>query len=511
MTKISELIYQAKISQLEVPRFQRGWVWRKSQVLQFFESLYKKYPVGTLIVWPNNLDNRPIESVIDGQQRLTALYCLINGEPPPWLENQTDNYLKDIMFNVDTEEFKYKTQKITGDPLWVNITDIFQKGHEWWAEEYKTITNKDAQSSYHIHVARLVEICERDLYVDKLPANVPIDEAAEVFKIVNRAGTRVSEGDLVLGQLCMKWDEAKEKVNTVLKQWRDSGYTISLEWLLHSMSASIAGKINFDILTGSEPSKIVNAFDKVTNSTSQILDHLRDTLGIDATTSAAINNGLIVVVIEHIQKKSNQTRELIGWWLLSTLHNRWTADIKNRTNKDLEFVISGGIDNLLHELRITNPSLQSLNVPINGFALTRSSKPYYRLLLTLTRRRGALDLKSGLSLSFDHTSELSSLEAHHIFPRKLLSDAGFNKSEIDQLANLAFVTKGANLRIGSRSPSEYLSQLKESNPGVLESQWIPQDPNLWTVESYLHFLDKRSELLAEASNEFLQDLIGDYW
>ena len=510
MTKISELIYQAKINQLQVPRFQRGWVWRKSQVLQFFESLYKKYPVGTLIVWPNNLDDRPIESVIDGQQRLTALYCLINGEPPPWLENEIDNSLRDIMFNVDSEEFKYETKKLASDTLWVNITDIFQKGHEWWAEEFKTITNKDAQSSYHVHVARLIEICERDLYVDRLPANVPIDEAAEVFKIVNRAGTRVSEGDLVLGQLCMKWNEAKEKVNKVLKQWWDSGYSISLEWLLHAMSASIAGKIDFDILTGSEPSRIVKAFDEVTNSTSEVLDHLRDALGIDATTRAAINNGLIVVVTERIRKESNQTRSLIGWWLLSTLHNRWTADIKNRTNKDLESAISGGIDDLLDELRITNPSLQSLNVPVKGFALTRSSKPYYRLLLTLTRRRGALDLKTGLSLSFEYPGKLSSLEAHHIFPRRLLSNAGFNKSEIDQLANLAFITKGANLRIGSRSPSEYLSQLKESKPGVIESQWIPQDPNFWTVESYLRFLEKRSELLAEAANEFLQDLIGDY-
>ena len=441
MTKISELIYQAKIGQLQVPRFQRGWVWEKRQVIQFFKSLYKKYPVGTLIVWPNNLDNRPIESIIDGQQRLTALYCLINGEPPPWLEEEIANSLQDIVFNVDTEEFKYKTREITSNPLWVDITDLFQKGHEWWADKYKTVTGKDAQSSYHVHVARLIEISERELYVDRLPTRVPIDEAAEVFKIVNRAGTRVSEGDLVLGQLCMKWDEAKDKVNNVLERWRNSGYTVSLEWLLHAMSASLEGKINFDILTRSKPAEIITAFNKVTSSTSEVLDHLRDTLGLDATTYTAINNGLIVVVFERIRESSNQTRALIGWWLLSTLHNRWTADIRNRTNKDLDTIASGGVDDLIQELYATNPSLQSLDVPTNGFALTRSSKPFYRLLLTLTRRRGACDLKSGISLSFEQTSPLSSLEAHHIFPRKLLSDAGYKRSDIDQLANLAFITK----------------------------------------------------------------------
>ena len=484
-------------------------MWKRPQVLQFFKSLYNDYPVGTLITWPSRLGDQPIENVIDGQQRLTTLYGLINGELPPWFGTTTTNSLNNLMFNVEIQEFRFQTREMLDNPLWVDIIDLFREGQEWWAERYKEASGNEPQSSYHVRVAKLLSIAKRDLHVERLPDNVPTDEAAEVFRIVNRTGTKVSEGDLVLGQLCIKWPEAREQVDILLDQWRNIGYTISLEWLLHAISASLNGKINFEILLESDKKDIIAAFEKVRRGTSEILDHLRDVLGLDRTTSTAINNGLIVAVINHITKGASQNRAMIGWWLLSTLNNRWTADIRNRTNKDLEATTTGqGISELIQEIRITNPSLE---VFANWFTLTRSSKPYYRLLLTLTRRQGALDLKSGLSLSFKHTSELSSLEAHHIFPRKLLSDAGFDKSEIDQLANLAFITKGTNLRIGSRSPSEYLSQLKESNPGVLESQWIPKDPNLWTVESYLHFLERRSELLAEAANEFLQNLIGDYW
>ena len=39
------------------------------------------------------------------------------------------------------------------------------------------------------------------------------------------------------------------------------------------------------------------------------------------------------------------------------------------------------------------------------------------------------------------------------------------KDRIDQLANLALITKGANLKIGSKSPAEYLPDLEEANPG----------------------------------------------
>ena len=89
-----------------------------------------------------------------------------------------------------------------------------------------------------------------------------------------------------------------------------------------------------------------------------MLNQLRDILGIDQTTSTAINNGLIVVVLDAIMRDrnlldgANEGRRLVGWWFLSTLHNRWTGDIRNRTNKDLGIVASGkGVSGLLQELR----------------------------------------------------------------------------------------------------------------------------------------------------------------
>ncbi len=508
--KISDLMFEAQSGQLQIPRFQRGWVWTKKQVLKFFESLYKGYPVGTLIIWPSKRDGHSIRSVIDGQQRLTTLYGIINGETPPWFKDETSSSLQDLMFNVDSEEFKYKIRDMTDNPLWVDVTKLFHIGLRGWAEEYRNTFGKDAEVSYYENVADLLKIRERDLHIDRLPDNINPEEAAVVFRIVNREGTRVTEGDLVLGQLSLKWDDAREQINEVLEKWRNNGYTISLEWLLHAMSARLGGRINFEEVLTKERTEIISAFEIVTHSTSEILDRLRDILGLDSTTSTAINNGLIVVIINQIMvEQKDQSRELIGWWLLSTLFDRWKGDIRNRTNKDLEIIMSGrGLHGLIEELYNTTPYL---DLRPNAFKKTRSSKSHYRLLLTLTRRRGSKDLSSGISLSFSQISEHSKLEAHHIFPRKLLSNNGFEKSNIDQLANLAFITKGTNLRIGSRSPDEYLPQLEESHPGVLESQWIPQNPHLWTVDKYLEFLEERSDLLADVANEFLRDLIGDYY
>lgn len=44
-------------------------------------------------------------------------------------------------------------------------------------------------------------------------------------------------------------------------------------------------------------------------------------------------------------------------------------------------------------------------------------------------------------------------------------------------------------------------------PGVLQSQWIPNDPALWQVDRYPDFLIARRNLLAASANEFLASLL----
>lgn len=515
MTKISEILYGVDSQQLMVPRFQRGWVWQKKHVLQLFDSLYQEYPVGSLITWPTQVGGRPVENVIDGQQRLTALYGIIRGERPPWFTNEAAGALEQLMFNVETETFKYATQAMQEDPLWADVTSLFKSGLGAWSSDFKARSHEDAQGIHYERIAQVIGIRDKDINVDKLPADVKVEAAAEVFKIVNRAGTRVSDGDLVLGQISLKWDEARLKLTETLEGWRNRGYGVSLEWLLHAMAAALEGKIDFNTVLLASRDELVTAFESVSKSTSEVLNHLRDTLGLDATLSTSVNNGLIVVVIDRLRQESgatkglDHTRALIGWWLLSTLHNRWTGDIRNRTNRDLHALDTGnGIPGLMQELRGMAPSLR---IGTEGFTRNRSAKPFYRLLITLTRRRGARDLGSGISLSFDHLGDNMSLEAHHIFPRGLLSEHGIQKAQIDQLANLALITKGTNLRIGKRSPAEYLPRLEATNPGVLESQWIPSDPDLWVVDAYRDFLEERCRLLAKAAEDLVGGLLGEYW
>ena len=74
--------------EIAIPEIQRPFVWKKTQVRDLLDSLYKGYPTGYLIVWKNpnvKLKDGRISAgkkiLIDGQQRVTALMTAIAGIP----------------------------------------------------------------------------------------------------------------------------------------------------------------------------------------------------------------------------------------------------------------------------------------------------------------------------------------------------------------------------------------------------------------------------------------------
>jgi hypothetical protein len=91
-----------------------------------------------------------------------------------------------------------------------------------------------------------------------------------------------------------------------------------------------------------------------------------------------------------------------------------------------------------------------------------------------------------------------------------LRDSGYDKGNINAIANFCFLTSGSNKQISSRLPQDYLSDIAEKLPGVLESQWIPTDPALWAVDRYPDFLTERRRLLAGATNDLLAELLAGY-
>ncbi|MCZ7596886.1 MAG: hypothetical protein M5U09_02715 [Gammaproteobacteria bacterium] len=47
---------------------------------------------------------------------------------------------------------------------------------------------------------------------------------------------------------------------------------------------------------------------------------------------------------------------------------------------------------------------------------------------------------------------------------------------MNALANFTFLTQDTNLVVGNQHPAEYLAHYAATDPGLLESHWIPAGP-----------------------------------
>ena len=77
-------------SEIQIPRFQRGWVWTHTQASQLIESFLLGLPVPGIFLYRETSTQQLL--VIDGQQRLKAVWGFFEGQLP----NVPDFYLRDV-------------------------------------------------------------------------------------------------------------------------------------------------------------------------------------------------------------------------------------------------------------------------------------------------------------------------------------------------------------------------------------------------------------------------------
>lgn len=111
---IPDLVSLAGEGTIRVPIFQRQFVWDSKNVRDLFDSIYRGFPVGTLLLWrhsaprgvvqigPVTLDvpeNTNALWVVDGQQRITSLFASLS------TQHDVSDERFDIYFDLSSQRF----------------------------------------------------------------------------------------------------------------------------------------------------------------------------------------------------------------------------------------------------------------------------------------------------------------------------------------------------------------------------------------------------------------------
>ncbi|MGO9791610.1 MAG: DUF262 domain-containing protein [Solirubrobacteraceae bacterium] len=519
MTRLSTLLDEIDSGVVLLPEFQRGYVWNRDQVRGLMRSLYRAYPVGGLLVWETSSEDITVRGaaagsgtrqlLLDGQQRVTSMYGVVRGTPPPFFEGDKSAFTG-LYFNVETESFEfYAPTKMAGDSTWVNVTELFSKGPTKYLRAFPDVDD-DTLDLYIDRLNRITQIANRDFNSEKITgAGKTVDEVVDIFNKVNSGGTKLSKGDLALAKLCAEWPGARKELRDNLDRWKQAGFQFSLDWLLRNATAVATGRALFSSLVDVSAPDFESALGKSVNHIGTFLDAASGRLGLDHD-RVLMGRYATPVITRLLQLSgggftdSTHRDKVLYWYVHSALWGRFSGSTETYLQQDYEAVERGGVDSLISTLERVRGGRLAIG-PDDFAGSTRGSR-FYPLLYLLTRVDGARDFGSGLELRAELLGKLTSLQVHHIFPKALLRKHGFDRNEINALANFCFLTQDTNIKIGMRDPAAYLPEVQAKHQGVLESQWIPTDPELWRVERYSDFLAARRELLAASAQSFLESL-----
>lgn len=516
MPQLSVLLHQIDSGTLMLPEFQRGYVWNRDQVRGLMRSLYRGYPVGSLLLWETDADAASVRGegggggvrllLLDGQQRITSLYGVMRGAAPPFFDGDPATF-RGLYFNLADEAFEfYAPTKMAGDPSWISVTELFREGPE---PIFGRLAGHTDFGAYANRITRLHGIKERDFHEEKITGDRPVEDVVDIFNRVNQSGTTLSKGDLSLAKICATWPEARSTMRSHLDRWKEAGFDFKLDWLLRNTTAVATGRAPFSTLEGISAASFEQALGSSVNHIDRFLNTVSGRLGLDH--NRVLMGRYAFPVVSRLLHQSGGTfadaaeqDKVLFWYVNAALWGRYTGSTETVLDQDYRALAQGGIEGLIAALeRWRGGNLRVGDYDFAGFG--RGSR-FYPLLYLLTRVRGARDLCSGLPLHAAMLGRLSGLQVHHVFPKAVLYEAGYGRNEVNALANFCFLTQDCNLEIGRRLPEDYFPQAEGRHSGVLASQWLPDDSGLWRVDRYRDFLDARRRMLAEAANSFLTEL-----
>jgi len=526
--KISTILDHIDSGHMALPEFQRGYVWNRDQVRGLFDSLYRRHPVGGLLVWATEskaaahrgdgpLAAGVVKLLLDGQQRMTSLYGVVRGHPPKFFDGNTKAFTG-LRFNLASETFGfYQPVKMKDDPLWIDVMALMSRGHE--GHELlieKLAQHPDIGTSAVKHsgrISRLLGILEIDLHIEEVTgADKTLDVVVDIFNRVNSGGTKLSKGDLALAKICADWPGARDMMKARLKDWTAAGYNFNLDWLLRSVNTVLTGEAKFQFLHDKSAEDIQNGLERAVKHINTSLNLIAGRIGLDHDQVFFGRFG-VPVMVRYLDQHSGSMNEkerdkLLFWFVQAGMWGRFSGSTESFIDQDLAALEGddGGLDKLLDQLRLWHGGLRVEPGHFTGWSL---GARFYPVLYLLTRMGEAKDWGTGLPLKANMLGKMSRLEVHHIFPKAQLYKRNFKRAEVNALANFCFLTKDTNLDISDRLPENYFPEIEKAHPGTLSSQWIPEDPALWKIENFRAFLDARKTLLADEVNGRMEELLYD--
>lgn len=504
---IRKLMDQVTHGELRLPEIQRGYVWKPAQIAGLIDSLYRGYPSGSILLWETAevIQEKTLSSsgangvamarplyLLDGQQRLTSLHRVFSGHERAR-----------VVFNVVTEKFQIESAATNKDARWTSVHDLVADKVSAFTmvQKLRDATPDLADEQLHSRLERVRTIGNYTYWFESLD-DISYVEVTEIFVRVNSRGRALKETDLALATLSARWPGVVGKLESEIEWCRARNYhALDMAFLVRSLAALATESTSPGAFANTDISQLETAWTKTKRGLHHTVALLQDEVAIDNSTLIPSANALVPLVYHlgtrpDVPLGSEERNSLVYWLLVAFVQSRYSASAATVIAQDIAALKSADpMPNLYRNLGLLQ---QRPTITSASLAGKSSTSPFFLLSYLAVRLKKARDWWYGVPVALSHDGSYS-VEYHHVHPRARLKE-DYGKAEINDLANLAFISDKANRKISARPPAAYFDEIDEDD---LDRHLVPTDVNLRTVSAYPQFIQERRERLALAMTELL--------
>ncbi|MCK6457211.1 MAG: DUF262 domain-containing protein [Phycisphaerae bacterium] len=561
-TTVGELVGQIESGELQLPEMQRRYVWRAPRVRDLLDSMYRAYPTGTILVWESDhvvptqefgVDQKtsPFHGrklLLDGQQRLTSLSAVLRGVP---VKVRGRRKPIDILFNLehpdqfgefteveadeespldadddldengDDEDddfasiqqrlgqltFVVASKALAALPNWVSVTEVFRTASDQpFLKRAGVVSFDDPRyEKYTARLKRLRDIRGYPYVMQVLEKSLNYEEVAEIFVRVNSLGMKLRGSDLALAQITARWHDLLKLLEQFQDECEKKWFTFELGLLVRAMVVFASHQCRFRTVGSLSIEHLKQGWEEAKEGLRFAVNFLRSNAEIEDESMLSSPFLLIPIAVYSQLRKGKLTkveeRLLLFWLHVANARGRYSGSSETALDADLNVLYGGGAPSgLVDKLKLQFGRLYFEPADLEG---RKARSPVFPLVFLALKEQGARDWHSGLGISLTHQGKLHFIQCHHIFPKALLQGR-YTPKEINDIANMAFISGGTNRFLGKKDPAKYLPDIvQERGEDALTCQGEPLDRDLWAIENYQRFLAARRAELTKAINAHL--------
>ena len=567
---VEETLDKIQRNKYLLPAIQREFVWKSWQIEKLFDSLMNGYPIGSFLFWEITstkdfkfyefikkydqretnhnqkiplIDGDEIIAVLDGQQRLTALYIGLLGtytEKLPYHRWDSpkafpEKYLCLNLLDKDDEDIEEETSKYElkfctkseienrdNKKLWFKLNDIlkYKTEGEILLEPLEILENcsNEIKKEAYKKLMQLFKIVNRDKIINYyLEKENNLDKVLNIFIRMNSMGTKLNNSDLLLSIATDQWKnkDAREEINKLVDELNKEGFAIDKDFILKAalyLTKEIKNiRFKVDNFKKENMDLIEENWDNISDSLKLSLNLLKS-FGYNKDNLSA-NTPILPISLYILEKNIDykivnhssfsEDRKLIKEWIIkSTLKGIFSGrDISANIR---EVVLKNESNNFpLDKIKEELKKIPGKSINFSEEEIDNLSWNEY----------GDNTTFSVLQLLYPNLDYRNNFHIDHIYPKSKFNEKYLKKQNIDvndlcnpnYLANLQLLEGSQNLEKSNKEFKDWLEEQdfsEEERKDYFKKNYIPENIEL-TFRNYNEFFEEREKLLLKQLKKIL--------